>query len=176
MPEPADDRLRSILVILATAAMIAFNGLAVAGFVGQATTREIADRYSTILTPANYAFSIWSLIYFGLAAFAVFQLLPRNLATFRRIRTLYIATCLLNIAWLYFWHYDHPIICLGLIVALAAMLIVLTYEMKSAEGSAERIAKAAFGLYAGWVTTATFVNLFIVFAASGVPSSTLNVL
>ena len=66
-----NDRIRSVLVMLATAGMIAFNALAATGYVNGITPREISDRYPTVLTPAGYAFSIWTLIYFGLAIFSV---------------------------------------------------------------------------------------------------------
>ena len=88
--------MRATLVIVATIATIAFNGLAAAGLVNGVTPDVISDKYPTILTPAGYAFSIWSLIYLGMAAFSVYQFLPANLVRFRPVRSLYIFSCLLN--------------------------------------------------------------------------------
>jgi len=169
--DASNDRLRSILVMLATAGTIAFNGLSAAGYLNNITPAEISARYPTILTPAGYAFSIWSLIYFGLAAFAVVQMMPQHLARFRGVRTLFIASCVVNCGWIYFWHHDHPAICLVLIVLLAAILLLLTAGVADADSGEMRTAKVTFGLYAGWVSLAAIVNLFVVFTAYGIKCS-----
>src|SRR6185436_13362776 len=101
------DRLGSILLMLATIATIVYNALAATGYVNGITPAEISDRLPTIITPAGYAFSIWSLIYVGLIAFSVYQALPANLSRFRVQRNLYIVSCLLNCAWIYFWHHGY---------------------------------------------------------------------
>ncbi|HEY0177797.1 MAG TPA: hypothetical protein VGC08_15550, partial [Pedobacter sp.] len=41
---------------------------------GRPSISEISERYDTLLTPADYAFGIWGLIYAGLIIFAVYQL------------------------------------------------------------------------------------------------------
>jgi len=155
--------------MLATAGMIAFNALAAAGYVNGITPKEISDRYPTVLTPAGYAFSVWTLIYFCLAIFSVVQLLPRNYERFARIRTLYIASCVVNCGWIFFWHHDHPVICLFLIVFLAATLVLLVFQSSA---NMSRIAKSTFGLYAAWVTVAALVNLFVVFNVMGIGERT----
>lgn len=160
-----NDRIRSVLVMLATAATIAFNALAAMGYVNGITPKEISDRYPTVLTPAGYAFSIWTLIYVGLVIFSILQILPKNNNRFARIRTLYIATCVLNCGWIFFWHHDHPVICLFLIAGLAVTLVFLVAQARSLPS---RIAKLTFGLYAGWVTVATIVNLFVAIDALGI--------
>ena len=59
------DRIRSFLVLAATLGVIGFNALASMGYVNGVTPGEISDNYPTSITPAGYAFSIWSLIYLG---------------------------------------------------------------------------------------------------------------
>src|SRR5688500_8301187 len=112
------DRMRSVLVMVATIATIAYNGLAAAGSVNGVTPAQISDKYPTVLTPAGYAFSIWTLIYIGLVAFSLYQLMPKNLARFRSVRSLYVMSCALNCAWIYFWHHDQIWVCLILILTL----------------------------------------------------------
>ncbi len=157
------DRMRSILVLVATIATIFYNGLAASGMVNGVSPSEISDRYQTVLTPAGYAFSIWTLIYIGIMAFSIFQLLPRNLARFRSVRSLYVVSCLLNCAWIYFWHHDQIAVCLVVILALLAtlMMIVRQFSVDSETGGA-LFTKIPFGIYAGWVTAASLVN-FVVF-------------
>src|SRR4051794_35270801 len=109
------DRLRSILVMLATLVTIAFNALAAVGHINNVTPAEISARYPTVFTPAGYAFSIWSLIYLCLIAFSIYQVLPSKLERFRGVRTLYIASCVLNCAWIYFWHHGYIGLCVLII-------------------------------------------------------------
>jgi len=132
------------------------------GWIGGVTPSEISDRYPTPVTPAGYAFSIWSLIYIGMIAFSVYQLLPANAARFRRIRSLYILTCALNCGWIYMWHSDQIAICLVLIFLLAACLFLINLDLKETNGPGEYwLAKAPFSIYFGWVTAATLVNFAI---------------
>jgi hypothetical protein len=158
----AQDRMRSILVIVATIATIVFNGLAATGYVNGITPAAISAKYPTVLTPAGYAFSIWSLIYLGLLAFSVYQALPANLARYRPVRSLYILSCLLNCTWIYFWHREQIGICLAVIAALCGTLIFIRCRLTSFNGKGDTwLTKAPFGIYAGWVTAATTVNLLV---------------
>lgn len=132
------------------------------GRIGGVTPSEISDRYPTPITPAGYAFSIWSVIYIGMIAFSIYQLLPANAERFRRIRSLYILTCALNCGWIYMWHSDQIAICLVLIFLLAACLFLINLDLKQTNGPQEYwLAKAPFSIYFGWVTAATLVNFAI---------------
>ncbi|HSI88419.1 MAG TPA: TspO/MBR family protein [Pyrinomonadaceae bacterium] len=156
------DRFRAILVLAATVGTIVFNALAAMGRIGGVTPAEISDKYPTMITPAGYAFSIWSLIYLGLIAFSIYQLLPANLAKYRNLRTLYIITAALNCGWIYFWHSEQIVVCLALIAALAFVLFAINYQLRETESTGEFWAvKAPFSIYFGWVTAATLVNFAI---------------
>lgn len=156
------DRFRAILVLAATIGTIVFNSLAAMGRVGGVTPAEISAKYQTMITPAGYAFSIWSLIYVGLIAFSIYQLLPSNLAKYRNLRSLYIATAALNCAWIYFWHGDQIAVCFVLIAALAITLFFINLKLRTTDSTAEYWAvKAPFSIYFGWVTAATLVNFTI---------------
>jgi translocator protein len=172
-PTPnAQDRMRSILLLVATIGTIVFNSLAATGYVNNVTPEIISDKYPTVLTPAGYAFSIWSLIYLGLIAFSIYQILPRNLVRFRSVRSLYVITCVLNCSWIYFWHHDQIGFCLGLIAALLLTLIAILFQLrKSTEAGGALFTTAVFGIYAGWVTAATLVNFAIFLKSQGAEMS-----
>ncbi len=156
------DPFRAVLVLLATLGTIAFNGLAATGYVNGVTPEVISDKYPTVLTPAGYAFTIWSLIYLGMIAFSVYQLLPSKMSRFRPVRTAYILSCLLNCAWIYFWHREAIGICLVLISAWLITLIFIMVQLSGATKAREALfTTAPFGIYAGWVTAATLVNLAV---------------
>ena len=154
--------MRSFLVLAATIGVIIFNWLAATGRLAGTDTAAISAKYQTLVTPAGYAFSIWTLIYLGLVAFSVFQLLPANVERFRPVRSLYIFTCALNCAWLYFWHQEQIVVCFVIILTLAVALLAINFIIREPESMTDAwIAKGAFGLYFGWVTAATLVNFAI---------------
>ncbi len=156
------DRLRAILVLLATIGTIVFNTLAANGLVGGVTPAEISDRYPTPITPAGYAFAIWSVIYLGLVIFSIYQLLPTKMGRFRSIRSLYIISCALNCGWIYFWHNNQIGLCLGIISALLLTLFFINWRLKQTTSLGEYwFVKAPFSIYFGWVTAATLVNFAI---------------
>ena len=159
------DRVRSFLVLAATIGTIAFNWLTAVGRLGGITPADISEKYPTAITPAGYAFSIWSLIYLGLIAFSIYQILPANLARFRAMRSVYIFSCALNCAWLYFWIGDRPDICFAILFALSITLLFINLYVRRNESLADFwMVKAPFGLYFGWVTEATFVNFAVLLA------------
>lgn len=156
------DRLRAYLVLAATAGTVVLNWLAATGRIGGNTPGEISARYPTILTPADYAFTIWTLIYAGLAAFSIIQALPSNFVRFRSLRPLYIFSCALNCAWIFFWHGEQILVCFLLILALWAVLLIINNNIRETSSNVEYWAvKAPFGLYFGWVTVAALVNFSV---------------
>jgi hypothetical protein len=166
------DRMRSMLVIVATIATIVFNGLAAAGYINGVTPEIIAAKYPTLITPAAYAFSIWSLIYVGLIGFSLYQALPANISRLRPLRSLYIVTCVLNCAWIFFWHRDQVAMCFAIILLLLGVLLVIRIKLKELDSFAEIWAlQAPFGLYCGWVTAAALVNCAVLLVSMGVKMS-----
>jgi hypothetical protein len=154
--------MRAILVIVATLGTIIYNSLAATGHINASglTPEAILDRYPTVITPAGYAFTIWNLVYLGMAVFAFYQGLTANLARFRVIRSVHIFGCLLNCGWIYFWHRGQVGVCAVLILALVATLIVMLVLFIREENANGRLfTTAPIGIYAGWVTAISLVNL-----------------
>ncbi len=157
-----NDKIQQILVIVATVGMLVFNYLAATGTLGGIDTGAVSDKYATRITPAGYAFAIWSLIYLGLIVFSIYQVLPSNTEKFRGLRRAYIFSCLANCAWLYFWHQEMIVICLFVILALLGTLAFINSKLQNTENYTEFwLVKFPFGLYFGWVTAATILNATI---------------
>lgn len=157
-----NDKIQQILVIVATVGMIIFNWLAATGILGGTDTGAVSDKYPTAITPAGYAFSIWSLIYLGMIAFSIYQALPSQTERFRGLRRAYIISCVANCAWLYFWSQEQIVLCLGIITVLLVTLAVINIKLIKTDTNAEFwLAKVPFGLYFGWVTAATILNATI---------------
>lgn len=160
------ERTTAILVVAAALITIGFNWLATTGWVGGVTPAEISDKYQTLVTPAGYAFSIWSLIYLGIIAFSIYQFGLNISERVRSIRWLFIVSCFLNCGWIYFWHHDQIAVCLALIAALAVCLFLVALRLRETDNLKEFwFAKAPFSIYFGWVTAATLVN-FAIFLVS----------
>jgi hypothetical protein len=142
--------------------VIVFNWMAADGRINNVTPEIISALYPTPITPAGYTFAIWSLIYLGLIVFSVYQALPKNAERFRGIRTIYIVSSVLNCGWIYFWHHNMILVCLGVIAALLAALLFINIKLKRSDSYAGYWAVSApFGIYFGWVTAAAIVNSFV---------------
>lgn len=166
-----NERIRQILVPIATIGVIFVNYLAGTGKINNITPEVISDKYPTIITPAGYAFAIWSLIYIGMIAFSIYQLLPSQADNprFRRIRTVYILNCVANCAWIYLWHHEIIIGALGVMFLLLATLAYINLQLKNVETMSEIwVAKIPFSIYFGWVTVATILNFSIALVYLGV--------
>ena len=164
MPEPITniDRIRSLLVLAALLGTIIFNWLAATGYLGGITPAAISREHPTVVTPADYVFSIWTLIYLGLAVFSIYQLTRNGSVASIPIRSLFIFTCALNCAWLFFWLQDQIVICAGLIWALGTALILIDKKLRTL--NAPLFIKAVFGTYLGWVIVAALINSVIAFS------------
>ena len=156
------ERIKQFLVIVATAGVIVFNYLAASGALGGIETGAVSDKYPTLITPAGYAFAIWSLIYLGIVAFSIYQALPKNTERFSSFRTVYVLSCAANCTWLYFWHQEAILVSLAVIFLLLGTLVFINVKLRTTETTGEFwLAKFPFGIYFGWVTAAAIINVTI---------------
>ncbi len=137
----------------------------VAPFNGQ-TNGEVSDKYATLFTPADYAFSIWGLIYLALGVYVFFQALwapPENRA-YEKIGQWLILSFLATSAWLPAFQYEmiglSVAIMLIVLVSLTMITIILAQDT-SIDLSTKRWLKIPFGLYLGWISVATIVNITV---------------
>ncbi|MGC8827818.1 MAG: tryptophan-rich sensory protein, partial [Anaerolineae bacterium] len=102
------DVVRQWLVAAAVLVTIIVNALANILPLNGITTGEISDQFQVYFVPAGYVFSIWGLIYLGLVAFAIYQVLPaqRSNPRLRSMSWPFLVSCAANIAWLFLWHYQ----------------------------------------------------------------------
>lgn len=139
--------------------MLAINYLSESMPIGGMTNAEVSDLHPTLFTPIGLTFAIWGVIYVLLAIFTVRQYMNGQYATLMGLKWAYALSSLLNIAWIFAWHYDRLIISFILIAALFLTLSAITRRIKNAD----TLTRAAFGIYYGWITVATIANLFVVF-------------
>jgi hypothetical protein len=172
--------LNTVLVL----AVIVVNALAVALPLNGRSTAEISDSFTALFVPAGYVFSIWGLIYVGLLAFAVFQLLPsqRDNPLVRATDGWFALSCIANCAWLFAWHYGlYPLSLLIMAVLLASLGLIYAALHRPAAGRKPTILSRAFvrlpfSIYLGWITVAALANLsdvlsWVNFAGLGSPNA-----
>lgn len=128
---------------------------------------------ATLLAPAGPAFSIWSVVYVGLAAYTVLQWLPSR-TTHPRDRAIgwwAAASMVLNATWLLVTQQGWVQLSVLVILALLGSLVVLVRRLQQlpAHGVADRLVlDGTFGIYLGWVAVATFANVASALVDAGV--------
>ncbi len=161
------DRKRILrwLVVFGVVATLITNMLANALPINGLNTGEISDRFEVFFVPAGYVFSIWGLIYIGLAAFAVYQVLPSTSENKRldRISLLFLISSAANIAWIFFWHYllfGWSLLAM-LVLLLSLIMIYLRLEIgKTPAGTGEFwLVRVPISIYLGWISVATIANV-----------------
>jgi hypothetical protein len=147
-------------------AVLWVNGLAGVGAISGESIGVIANRYRSEFLPADYVFGIWSLIYLGLTAFAIYQALPaqRSNTVVQRLGLLWAANGVLNIAWIVTFSYSRFGSALVLMVALLLNLIWIHERIGFGRQDLawrDRLLVAyPFGLYLAWISVALIANTF----------------
>ena len=160
------DIIRQITIVIATFTTIVVNLFS--SFITGKSVAAISNRFPVPVTPAGWAFSIWGIIYIGLIAYAIYQALPgqRTNPRLRRIGYWYLLGCVANIAWLFLWVNEQITLSLVAMVVLLLSLITLYLRAEMNRTNIARIERwcvnIPFGVYMGWITVATIVNVTVV--------------
>jgi translocator protein len=148
-------------VLIVTLLNTLFNGLSEYLMRDIPSVKEMSDRYSTLFTPAGYAFSIWGIIYLSFIIYAIYQLLP-----VQRLNPLYdklagpiISINVMAALWIVIFtnHYIIPSVFIILcMLALGAMLYSIVNTRKKRNTF---WIKFPFRVFLGWITVATIANI-----------------
>lgn len=168
--------LLPVITLIGTALAVAAAFLGSGAMSGTAVNEAAGGALSadaTPLAPAGPAFSIWSVIYLGLAGYAFWQLTrtARDSARQHSLRPWALLSVLLNAAWLWVVQLGSLVGSVVVILALLAALIRIMYVLGAPRtgGTVELVlTDGTFGLYFGWVLVATFANTWAWLSASGV--------
>ena len=169
MPARPLDLVRQIVVLSAVGFMLVAAMVGV-GLFGGTAVQDLQDGAldsdASYLAPAGTAFSIWSVIYVGLIAYAIWQALPRQ-RTNERQRELgwWVAlTAVLNGLWLVMAQFTTLPLT---VVTIVALLVALAITFRRAvvtrtpdDGLVDAVLlDGVTGLHLGWVTLATVANV-----------------
>ncbi|MGG6311522.1 tryptophan-rich sensory protein [Paenibacillus macerans] len=145
-------------------AVIVFH-LAVAFFpLGGLSTGQLSDKYHTLITPADYTFTVWTVIYGLLAGWVLYPLLrnKRDPYSIPSMPLWFLLSCLLNIAWLASWQLQRlPLSLAAMLLLLAVLAAMYRRTRRTLRPAAADIwlVRLPFTLYFGWIGVAALVNI-----------------
>ncbi|KGE12587.1 hypothetical protein [Sphingobacterium deserti] len=147
---------------------VVVNYLSNTGIFNGNTMKTVSDEYFTLFTPAGYAFSIWGIIYLGLASFIIYTgthvfkgIDPMHAV--KKIGWWFLVSCLANMLWVVAWlnHYTLLSVMLMVILLLSLLIIVSKLELSLHKVNTKNYMFIAlpFSLYAGWISLAIIANI-----------------
>lgn len=156
--------VNAILLVL----LIAWNYYSNTGAVNGETVGSLSDKYSSLLVPADYAFTIWGLIYTGLAAssayfiFLAFKNRDENDVIKKAVPPLLVAN-MANALWLWFWLNEYLLFSVltmsVILISLIVAIIRLNMERWDAPLKHMALVWWPIDLYSGWISVALSTNV-----------------
>ncbi|PKK40467.1 hypothetical protein ABB02_00251 [Clostridiaceae bacterium JG1575] len=147
--------------------VIAINYLTATGKIpGISSQKDISSQYTTPITPAGFAFSIWGVIYFLLFLGIIY--LHKTAADPERAKQINAITPPLwamfafNVLWNISFGLGWIEVSFFMIFGYWASLVVIERRLLQGKGKSNFILPLAFGIHCGWITIATIVNLYAV--------------
>ena len=114
---------RSLAVLAAVISAIAIPAIQMTQNIGL-TAAEFSSQGDQTLRVAGYAFSIWGLIYFGLTAYAIYQLtMARETPTLRAVAWPSVVAITGCGAWILASAFNQQALTVAIIVASAAVMV-----------------------------------------------------
>jgi hypothetical protein len=145
------------------------NVLASIGLINGISTGAISDKYMNLFVPSGLTFSIWSIIYILLFAFAIYQAKDlfkkekEDLPFLDQINYLFIIASAANIIWIFVWQYEIIIASVVMMLVLLVSLIAIYLRLNIGRAAVSRKVKIyihlPFSVYLGWITVATIANI-----------------
>ena len=169
------DIVRQIIILVSSVLAIVAAFIGSGAFFGtpiQQAAGGFLDADSTLIAPGTGAFRIWSVIYTGMLAYAIWQVLPGQRNDERQVRIGWwvAASLIVNAVWIGvvqagLLYLSLPVIVVLLIV-LCRIFVVLRRTAPKSKIEAV-VADGAIGLYLGWIIIATAANATAVLVAAG---------
>lgn len=161
------DILRQVLNLTAILAAFGINVLANVAPVNGLSIGEISNTVfrNVLITPANYAFAIWGLIYLGLITLGVYQVLPaqRQNPALRQMGYLLVLASLAQIVWVFFFQYRiftlSLVAMLAILLPLMAIYVRLEIGLRRASRAENWFVRIPLSIYLAWISVATIVNV-----------------
>lgn len=138
------------------------NALSILQPLNGMNTGQVSDIYPALFRPAPVTFSIWGVIYLLLTGFICLSWQRQDSFLIERILPWFILSCVLNVSWIFAWHFLLPLlsvfIMLGLLATLFRIFSIIKAEM-SIDGLEAMFVVLPFRMYFAWICVATIANV-----------------
>lgn len=168
---------RQITLGVAVVVTLVMNTVAGIGLLFGRDPGSISDGLPNAFTPAGFTFSIWSLIFLGLIAFAAWQArADQRGERLDRIAAPFLLSNVLNVGWLLAWHSLNYGLSVVVMLALLATLVWLYVRLDAMQlrGAEQFWLGAPISLYFGWISVATIANVTAWLVSRGVTDGLLG--
>ncbi len=181
----------AIATLVGIAATLAVNTLSNIFPPGGENVGEIANTTlaGVLITPANYAFAIWGLIYLGLIAYGVYQLrcqrrhsrssdlngdsstLVQESRTLGAVSRLLLLACGAQILWIFLFTLQFFTLSIGAMLGILLALMVAYLRLEIGQVPSRRARRwfvnYPFSVYLAWISVATVINIASALYAAG---------
>lgn len=169
------DRLRQALTVFAVLGSFAVNAWSNISPPNGVTIGEISNtRFADVLiTPANYAFAIWGVIYLGLIGFSIYQFLPpqKQHSQLRTISYWLVGACVAQAIWVLLFLFNlfgwSVLAMLAILLCLIGAYWQLGLRDRSPNWQERWLLRIPFSVYLGWISVATVVNVALALYDAG---------
>ncbi len=160
------DLIRQVVTFIAILSAFGMNVLANVAPINGLSIGEISNTLfkQVLITPANYAFIIWGLIYTGLISLAIYQGLPRQRQNpaFRQIGYLLTASSAAQIVWVILFQTRLFVLSFWAMLLILLPLLIAFLRLDDSRAKATNrqrwLVYRPVSLYFAWISVATIVN------------------
>lgn len=160
------DSLRQWANFMAIVSAFVTNVLANIAPIGGENIGEISNTTfkEVLITPANYAFAIWGLIYLGLISWSIYQVLPsqKQNPTLQKMGYFLVISSVAQIIWVLLFQLRFFLLALLAMLVILLSLSKLYLQIRPKKSLSQKQNWSIYipvSLYFAWISVATLVNV-----------------
>lgn len=142
---------------------LAINTLGAIGIINGLSQKQVSDMYPTLITPAPFTFSIWSVIYSLLIISIIVMIVKKDDPYYQKaidsISVIFWISCIANVLWIVAFSYVQIELSAVFIFAFVIVLALICQKLLQIQSGKHWLLPLTFGLYTGWLIIATVVNI-----------------
>lgn len=150
----------NVIVLLLT---FVVNFLGATGFINGMSQADVSDKYNTLITPAGFTFSIWSIIYTLLLVSIVIMAIKSTKDYYREtiqaISVDFWLSLLFNMLWIVSFSYELIGVSTIFIFIYLYFLMKILLKLRNINKQGQWLLPLTFGLNTGWLFIASIVNI-----------------
>ncbi len=139
------------------------NFLGGTGRINNLSQGDVSDMYNTLLTPAGFTFSIWSVIYGLLFISLIMMVIRHEVAYFKEvieaITPLLWVSFIANMIWIVLFSYLQIGLSTLFIFVYLFSLVFILKKLRGLNTQRQWLLPLTFGLNTGWLFIASVVNV-----------------